>query len=96
MLDYDLCIIILNTFLANNIYGLAAPFLPKLLEEKGIEPIWTGLIFAAFAIAYIFASVIAGKIVDRVSHTLIMFIGSLLMAVSIAAFSIVFNLEENW
>ena len=96
MLDCNLCIILLTTFLSNTIYGLAAPFLPQLLEAKGIEPTWTGLIFAAYAIATIFVSLIAGKIVDRVSHAWIMFIGTLLMSGSIAAFSIAFDLEENW
>ena len=96
MLDCSLCIILLTTFLSNTIYGLAAPFLPQLLEEKGIDPTWTGLIFASYAIATIFVSLIAGKIVDKISHAWVMFAGTLLMSGSIAAFSCAFSLEENW
>ena len=96
MLDCSLGIILLTTFLSNTIYGLAAPFLPHLLEEKGIETFWTGLIFAAYAIATIFVSLIAGMIIDCVSHAKVMFIGTLLMSASIAAFSLAFNLDENW
>ena len=85
MVDCSLCIILTMTFLSNTIYGLAAPFLPQLLEEKGINPTWTGLIFAAFAIAFNFSSLIAAKIVDSISHARIMFASTLLMSGSVAA-----------
>ena len=96
MLDCNLLIILPTTFLANCIYGLMMPFLPLLIEEKGIDTTWTGLIFASYAVALIFVSLIAGKIVDQVTHARTMFIGTLVMAVSISAFSVAFDLEENW
>ena len=68
MIDRNIAIMLCSTFLANTLYGLAAPFLPSLLEAKGVQSVWTGIIFASYAIAMIFMSLVAGKIVDRIGH----------------------------
>jgi len=36
MIDKNIAIILITVFMSNTIYGLAAPFLPQLLEDKGI------------------------------------------------------------
>ena len=52
MIDRNIAIILCATFLANINYGLAAPFLPQLLEGKGIQQAWTGLIFAIYVAVF--------------------------------------------
>eukprot|EP00353_Schmidingerella_taraikaensis_P006822 CAMPEP_0185568234 /NCGR_PEP_ID=MMETSP0434-20130131/1255_1 /TAXON_ID=626734 ORGANISM="Favella taraikaensis, Strain Fe Narragansett Bay" /NCGR_SAMPLE_ID=MMETSP0434 /ASSEMBLY_ACC=CAM_ASM_000379 /LENGTH=67 /DNA_ID=CAMNT_0028182679 /DNA_START=119 /DNA_END=318 /DNA_ORIENTATION=+ len=66
-------------------YGLAAPFLPALLEERGVASTWTGLIFGIYAISMVVFSLITGKIVDKVGHNKIMAIGTFVMALSIVS-----------
>ena len=81
--------------LSNMTYGLAAPFLPKLLQDKGIESTSTGLILATYAVARIVASLIAGKIIDSMSHSKVLALGSGLMAISIGAFGFATDLQSN-
>ena len=96
MLDRKLGIILITALISNTIYGLAAPFLPQLLEDKGIASSWTGVIFAVYSISMVVVSLIAGSIVDSVGHSRLMSFGSLLMATSIASFSTAIYLEQNW
>jgi len=44
----------------------------------------------------IFFSLIAGSIVDRVTHAKVMAIGAITMAISITAFSTAIYLPEKW
>ena len=78
------------------VYSLGAPFVPLVIAERDIEASWTGLIFSTYAIARIFTSLIAGKVVDRCGYSYIMFTGASLMAVSVAVFSIATSLKEDW
>ena len=80
-----LCIIIL---FANTIYGLASPFLPTILNDLGIDEVWTGIIFATYAIAACVTSPVAGKVVDKCGHAKMLSIGSLLMAVACTSFGL--------
>ena len=86
MSDKSFIIIIAVLFLSNTIYGLASPFLPVLLESRGIKETWTGLIFASYAIAYCIMAPIIGMLIDKVRHNRIMALGILLMSLSIASF----------
>ena len=95
MLDKSIGIILCTVFLSNTIYGLAAPFLPALLAEKGIASTWTGVIFAAYAVSMVFVSLAVGKVLDRIGHAKIMAFGALLMALSIASFSSAIYIESN-
>jgi hypothetical protein len=51
MFDKSIFMLMATLFMTNTIYGLASPFLPTRLEEAGVNPAWTGLIFAMYAIA---------------------------------------------
>lgn len=95
MVDRSIVLILTVLFLSNTIYGLASPFLPRLLEERGISESWTGLIFATYAIAYMIGAPIIGTLVDKVGHGLIMTVGILLMSGAIASFGSSINLETN-
>ena len=96
MIDRNIVIMLCSTFLANTLYGLAAPFLPSLLEAKGVESVWTGIIFASYAVAMIVMSLVAGKIVTKFGHGNIIAFGALLMALSVSAFALAIYLEEKW
>ena len=96
MLDRNICIILLTVLLSNTIYGLAAPFLPQLLDDKGVPSSYTGVIFAVYSISMIVVSLVAGVIVDKCGHARLMAFGSILMSVSIAAFSTAIYLDSNW
>jgi len=76
-------------------YGLAAPFLPALLEERGVASTWTGLIFGIYAISMVVFSLITGKIVDKVGHNKIMAIGTFVMALSIVSFAAAIYIDDN-
>ena len=95
MTDNSFIIIIAVLFLSNTIYGLAAPFLPILLESRGIAESFIGLIFAAYAIAYCIMAPIIGMVVDKVGHSRIMALGIFLMAMSIACFGFGIYIESN-
>ena len=95
MSDKSFIIIIAVLFLSNTIYGLASPFLPVLLESRGIKETWTGLIFASYAIAYCIMAPIIGMLIDKVRHNRIMALGILLMSLSIASFGFGIYIESN-
>ena len=78
---------------SNLSYGIASPFLPQTLEDKGIDSTWTGLIFGVFAIASFLASLCIGKVLDKVSHRFILAIGSILMGLSIFGFNFIIDIE---
>lgn len=88
-MDWSLLVILLTTFLSNTIYGLASPFLPTLLEEVGVASLWTGIIFASYAVAMSIVSPIVGKVLNKVSHSKVMAMGCFLMALSCASFGFV-------
>ena len=96
MLDHNLGIILVIALISNTIYGLAAPFLPKLLENKGIASSWNGVIFAVNSISMVVVTLIAGQIVDSIGLSRLMSYGSLLMAVSIACCSSAIYLKQYW
>ena len=81
--------------MANLSYGIASPFLPQILEDKGIDSTWTGLIFGVFAIAAFVASLCIGKVLDKVGHKLIVTIGSILMGLSIFSFNFMLDIDEE-
>ena len=95
MCDSQLLIVLLTIFFSNTIYGLAAPFLPTVMEERGVDTTWTGLIFAMYAIAVILVSLVAGKTIDYFGHSRIIAFGSLLMAASIVGFGMVDKLHSQ-
>ena len=95
MIDRSIVLILTVLLLSNTIYGLASPFLPRLLEERGISESWTGLIFATYAVAYMFSSPVIGLLVDRTGHSLLMTTGIVLMAGSIASFGTAINMDSN-
>ena len=87
--------ILLVLFVSNTIYGLASPFLPNELEEKGIAPVWTGIIFSSYAVATIFVSILTGLLLEKVGHNKIITFGSLLMSASITCFGFIAELNDK-
>ena len=65
------------------------------LEEKEIESIWTGIIFAAYAVAAIFTSIVTGKVLVRFGHNRIIMLGAFLMAVAIASFGFIEEMDDR-
>ena len=96
LIDRSIATILTITFLSNSIYGLASPFLPTLLDDKGIASSWTGLIFASYAISMVIVSPIVGWLIDKVGHAKIMATGALLMAASIFSFGFTIDIDDNW
>ena len=95
MVDLSLTAIVLIVFLANTLYGLASPFLPPLLEERGIASSWTGLIFASYAIGVTVVAPIVGKVIDKFGHKKIMAAGIILMAACCCAISMAKYVGSN-
>ena len=86
-MDRHYLIILVTAFLINTMYGLAAPFLPALLEDAGVASSWTGLIFGIYPISGVFCSLITGKCVDKVGHNKVMSLGAVVMTLSIFSFA---------
>ena len=95
MIDGPIVLILLSLFFSNTIYGLASPFLPKIIEAKEIASVWTGVIFAIFAVASIISSLLVGKILDQVGHNRVIMIGSFIMSTCIACFGLVDGIEQS-
>ena len=95
MLDCSIYILVLAIFVSNTIYGLASPFLPTVLEEKQISSIWTGVIFAAFAISSSITSLLVGKILDSIGHNKVIMFGCILMAICIASFGLIEQIDQG-
>ena len=95
MMDKSKAMILLLLFASNTIYGLASPFLPTFFEDRGISSTWTGMIFAAYAIASTIVSLLSGKCLDKVGHNKIMLFGGLLMSASIVSFGLITRIESN-
>ena len=95
MCDTSLVAIGLTVFLSNNIYGIASPFLPVILEEIGISSTWIGLIFASYAIAGTIVSIGIGGVLDKIGHKQVMATGCLLMAAACVAFGLCKYLDDN-
>ena len=95
MVDYTLLLVLVTLLCSNIIYGLAAPFLPTVLEEKDIDNVWTGIIFAAYAVSSTFTSIITGKVLQRFGHNRIMMLGAFLMAAAIASFGFIEEIDET-
>ena len=94
MFDFALLIVLVAPLGSNIIYGLASPFLPTVLEEKDINNVWTGIIFAAYAVSATFTSIITGKVIGKFGHNRIMTLGAFLMAGAIASFGFIEEIDE--
>ena len=93
--DKTISLLLTIIFIANTIYGLAAPFLPVELEAKGISTSMTGVIFAIHAVASVLASMVSGIYIDLVGHRCLLMFGVLLMSASIACFGVIESLTDK-
>lgn len=77
MRSYNLTLglLLFNLFIAFLGIGLVIPVLPTLMNELGIDGKTIGYLTAAFAIAQLIFSPIAGKAVDKVGRKVILVIG---------------------
>ena len=87
--------ILLVLFVSNMNYGLPVTFLPTDLQEKGVEPIWLGIIFSVFSMTSFYSSLWAGDRVDLVGHTKMVTGGSVVLAVSVFIFGLVDYLSSR-
>ena len=95
MADKAKLIICTILFLSNTIYGLASPFLPTILDDLGIDSLWTGIIFGSYAIAAAIVSPIAGSIIDKCGHAKMLSLGTILMSIACTSFGLAEYLEGN-
>ena len=88
--------ILISLFLGTSTnYCLSTPFLPIFLEDRGISSTWIGIIFAIFAVASTIASIVAGKIVDKVGHKVVLNRSILLMTVCTVTFGLINKIEAE-
>ena len=85
----------LSDFVSNISYGLASPFLPTVLDDKGISSVWTGIIFASYAVASTIASLVVGSFLEKIGHKASITIGSILMGVSVVAFGTISDIPDK-
>ena len=82
-------------FLVNTIYGLASPFLPQVLEEKGVTSTWTGIIFASWAFSMVFTAPIVGKMLHKTGHAKMFVFGVSLMSSCCLCFGLIEKIEST-
>ena len=95
MCDFTLVLLLVTIFFGNMMYSLASPFLPEVLEEKGITSVWTGIIFAVYAVAKTFTNIITGKVIGKFGHKRIMMVGAFIMAAAIASFGFIEGMDAK-
>ena len=95
MCDFTLVLLLVTIFFANMMYSLASPFLPEVLEEKGITSVWTGIIFAVYAVAKTFTNIITGKVIGKCGHKRIIMVGAFIMAGTIASFGFIEGMDAK-
>ena len=95
MVDFTLVLLLVDSFFANMIYSLASPFLPKVLAEKGIGTVWMGIIFAVYAVAKTFSSIITGKVIGKFGHKIIITVGAIILVVTVASFGFIEDMDDK-
>ena len=95
MVDKSFFLLLITVFMTNAIYGLASPFLPTVLEEKDISSIWTGIIFASYAVASTIVSIITGTCLDKIGHKTVITMGAFLMCGSIVCFGFLEDFDQK-
>ena len=88
-------ILLATLFMSNLIYGLAAPFLPNEMAELKIESYWTGIIFSAYAVASIAASIGVGSKLEKIGHVRAVATGTLMMGATTVSFGFLGFLTED-
>ena len=91
MYDSSIYLLVALTGMTNLIYGLAAPFLPTMLNDRGVAETWTGLIFAIYAVSSMVTSLFVGKTIGNNRHRKMITCGTILMGISIAGFGLVYK-----
>ena len=78
-------------------YGIwtSKSILSTFFEDRNISANWTGLIFAAYAIASTFSSLISGKCLDKIGHRTLLICGTLQMSASIVSFGLIYQIESD-
>ena len=78
-LGRDMLMILTVIVIEGLIYGLASPFLPGVLEEKGISTFTTGIIFAASPA--IIVCMLTGPALEKIGHVRMLGWGAMTVAV---------------
>ena len=94
-MDRNYLIILVTAFLVNTMLGLAAPFLPALLDEKGVSASWTGLIFGIYPVSGFTFSLITGMCVDKVGHNRVMSLGAIIMTIAVFSFAAAIEFNDT-
>ena len=95
LIDSSAFFLLLTIFCNTTIYGLASPFLPVELENKGVSSGMTGMVFAIYAVTSVISSFFWGKYLDKVGHRFVISGGVLLMASAIATFGLIEKLDDK-
>ncbi|MEH7097980.1 multidrug efflux MFS transporter NorA [Neobacillus vireti] len=81
-------LLLINLFIAFLGIGLVIPVLPTLMDELGITGETVGYLTAAFALAQLLVSPIAGKAADRIGRKIMIVIGLFIFGLSELIFGI--------
>jgi MFS transporter, DHA1 family, multidrug resistance protein len=88
-----LWLVLLNLFIAFLGIGLIIPVLPTIMNELGISGTTIGYLTAAFAIAQLIASPMAGRAVDKIGRKIMIVTGLFIFGVSEFLFGIGKDIE---
>ena len=81
-------LMVTNT-LAQSVYSICAPFLPREFELKGLSTGYAGLVFSIYSLGLIIVSPLVGKTVDRIGHKNIMSGGIGVMGLAYVCFGFI-------
>ena len=81
----------------NSVYALASLFLPTVFAEKSIPGAWVGLVFSMYSIAVVLVSPFIGTLLNKVGFANLIFIGLILMGISIVPVGFLKEVEnDSW
>ena len=95
MIDLVKQLLLAVLLIANTNYGMPAPFLPVWLQDRGVTPISTGVIFGIFSVSSAIASLLAGAVVDRWGHRPMLVASQLCLAATVASFGLIERLHDE-
>ena len=81
--------IVLSSCVHNIAYSVIAPFLPLEFESKGIPPVYSGAVFAIFALAGLLVLPFFARVFERLGHKNLLAVGFGATGIAIVGFGFI-------
>lgn len=83
------------TLLSNCGYSIIAPFMPVVLDQRGVNQVLSGLIFAIYSLAFVVVSPFMGEVIQFFGNVKTICLGLALMGTSFLVYGLIQAIEIN-